>query len=326
MALASLILGSQWTASEITLPAFLKRSFGEQVPIYSIVGINLWGCMLLPPIVGLLTSEHETFAVALPGMWLMAVSPLLLVLSPTPSAAAAWQVLLTLGEVLWAPRNAAWQATLAPTGREGIFLALASSRDLLMPALDVLMGYINARYNPKCGACEDRYGHFCSIATAGGAGAGTAAAGVVVGSATAAAAVGSCATQHGVCPPPDGGWMRASGRDLPLWGDSAAVVSAAATTTTTTFSSSSAAHAVVCPTTCHQCPGWSLPGGGRELWIVLLVFSLTGPLLAWAALPFLRDESAGRADGCWGVCSPRRCRCGPCPHPSQRGGGEQRQL
>ena len=257
MALAALVLGSQWAANEMMLPPFLKRVYGEGTPIYAIVSINLWGCMVLPPVVGALTSKHETFRVALPGMWLMALSPLCLVVSPTPAAAVWWNVLLTIGEVFWSPRNSAWQASLAPTGREGLFLALASTRAHLAPLLDLLVGHLNEALNPNCPQCRDAYGHFCARPR------------------DEDDPLASCGTQHGECPVPGNAsrWPDADG---------------------------------ACPSTCHGCPGWHLPGEGRYLWLALLALSLCAPLLVWAALPFLRGEGEmGR--GCYGVCSWRRC-------------------
>ena len=71
-------------------------------------------------------STAKAFSVMLPGLWLMALSPLPLVLAPGVASAAAWVTLLSVGEIVWAPRQSAWTATLAPPGREGIFLALLS--------------------------------------------------------------------------------------------------------------------------------------------------------------------------------------------------------
>ena len=198
----------------------------------------------------------------------MAFSPALLVLSPTPPAAAGWNVLLTLGEVLWSPRNSAWQSSLAPTGREGLFVALASARTHLTPLLDVLLGHLNQAYNPNCPACRDDYGHFCSLLVP--------VHNVSWGADAVADGASTCGTQHGACVLPT---------DSSTWGSAARTG---------------------CPTTCHDCPGWSIPGNGRYLWLALTVFSLCGPLLVWLLLPFLRGEGELRR-GCYGVVSAQRC-------------------
>eukprot|EP01049_Picozoa_sp_SAG25_P001350 SAG25_NODE_58_length_18473_cov_99.552846_21_plen_87_part_00 len=77
------------------------------MPAYTIHSINLWGCLLLPPLVGALTGARETFSVILPGMWLMAVSPAWVTIWPTVLGACAWLIFMTLGEVAWSPREPA---------------------------------------------------------------------------------------------------------------------------------------------------------------------------------------------------------------------------
>lgn len=143
------------------LPPFLERRFGEEVPIYTIQSINLFGCLILPPIVGALTGGREDFSVILPGLWIMATSPIFVALFPHAAGACAWQVFMTLGEVLWSPRQSSWVASLAPTGSEGLFFAVSSARSVMGPLTDFLMGVMNEKYNPNCPDCRDQYGHFC---------------------------------------------------------------------------------------------------------------------------------------------------------------------
>jgi len=52
-----------WTASEMIMPPFLERNFGEQTPIYTVQSINLFGCLIMPPIIGIITASNETFSV-----------------------------------------------------------------------------------------------------------------------------------------------------------------------------------------------------------------------------------------------------------------------
>ena len=151
----------QWNASTIVLMPYLERLHGESVPIYAIHSINFWGCTVLPPIVGVLTASIEDFQIVLPGLTIMALSPLALLMLPTVGGACLWQVWLTIGEVFWAPRIQAWTASLAPTGKEGLFFALVSLRYNLFPVANYLLGLLNERYNPNCPNCRDQYGHFC---------------------------------------------------------------------------------------------------------------------------------------------------------------------
>ena len=64
---ATSAIAMNWTASELILPPFLERRFGEVTPIYIIQSINLFGCLILPPLVGAYTSGREDFTVFMPG-------------------------------------------------------------------------------------------------------------------------------------------------------------------------------------------------------------------------------------------------------------------
>eukprot|EP00956_Cyclotella_meneghiniana_P015075 scaffold22856_cov50-Cyclotella_meneghiniana.AAC.1 len=151
---ATILVSLQWTASDLSLPPFLERRFGENIPIYTIQNIHMMGSMILPPFVGALTTGKEDFAVIIPGLWIMALSPMMLVLSPTISGACAWQIVLTMGQILWSPRQDSWVASLAPTGMEGLFFAVSNSRALLVPLGDFVMSWMNEKYNTNCSDCR----------------------------------------------------------------------------------------------------------------------------------------------------------------------------
>lgn len=167
---ASVAVCLQWTASDVVLPPFLERRFGEGLPIYTIQSIHMLGCLVLPPIVGALTNGNGDFQIVMPGLWIMAVSPLFLALSPNVAGACAWQVFMVFGQVLWSPRQDSWIAGLAPTGMEGLFFAVGSSRALLAPLGDWMMGMMNDKYNTNCKECRDEFGHFCDSLVADGSG------------------------------------------------------------------------------------------------------------------------------------------------------------
>ena len=175
------------------LPPFLERHYGVGSPIYTIHSINMWVCMLGPTIAAALTSHLDAFVVMLPGLWCQvrraaglgrtslltsphptsrlasrrlacqALSPIWLAYEPGPRAAIFWVLFLSIGEVVWSPRQSAWVANLAPDGREGIFLALLSLKNLItaLPST-ALNGWLNAAFQPNCPLCRDRLGHFCS--------------------------------------------------------------------------------------------------------------------------------------------------------------------
>lgn len=91
----------------------------------------------------------------------MALSPIFVAMSPNVIGSCAWQVFMTIGEVLWSPRQSSWTASLAPSGSEGLFFAISSARSVMGPLTDVIMGAINQKYNSNCPDCRDQFGHFC---------------------------------------------------------------------------------------------------------------------------------------------------------------------
>ena len=120
---------------------------------------------MLPPIVAAFTSDSEAFRIIVPGVWIMATSPIAMIVSPTSFGAVVWEAWLTAGEVLWSPRQQAWAVSLAPPGREGLFLALASLKDLFLAwPSTVLVGWLNREFNPNCPSCRDELGRFCVVA------------------------------------------------------------------------------------------------------------------------------------------------------------------
>ena len=66
----------------------------------------------------------------------MAFAPAWLVYSQTIPMAYLWILQLTLGECLWSPRQSAWAATVAPPGREGVFVAVGSIKDSYLGLID----------------------------------------------------------------------------------------------------------------------------------------------------------------------------------------------
>ena len=165
MSLAVFGVAKQWTEVDQLLPPFLERQFGEGGGIFLVHSTGMWGCFVLPPIVAAFTSDAEAFRIIVPGVWIMATSPIAMIVSPTAPGAVVWAAWLTIGEVLWSPRQQAWAVSLAPPGREGLFLALASLKDLFLAwPSTVLVGWLNREFNPNCPSCRDAVGRFCAVA------------------------------------------------------------------------------------------------------------------------------------------------------------------
>ena len=241
-------VSKQWGDMDILLPAFLERYYGEHVPYYSIHSINMWLCCLGPPFIASLTTHIEAFRVMLPGIWIMALSPIGLVLFPGVPASIAWIVVMSIGEMLWSPRQGAWTASLAPEGREGVFLALLSLKTLItaIPAT-ALNGWMNQQFVPNCGECRDDFGHFCSQKVECdhlGSGHGWLLSGAAHGDVCPAGAA-ACTSSHQIC---------AGAHFNPLLSANA-----------------SGAPALSCPMSCADCPGWQ--GNASLMWLICVLLS-----------------------------------------------------
>jgi hypothetical protein len=116
----------KWRYIDLVMPKLCTRNFGDSAPFANIQSINFWGCVFFPPIVSSLTSGQDDLLVMLPGIWIMALSSLPLLFYDSIEMIALWLALLTLGEVIWSPRSSSYAASMAPVGREGMFLMLCS--------------------------------------------------------------------------------------------------------------------------------------------------------------------------------------------------------
>lgn len=85
----------------------------------------------------------ENFKVMLPGLWIMALSPLMMVLYPTVVGLCMWQVVLTKRGSLCSPRVVLWTSNLVPAGKEGLLFAFVMMRALLGLFADYSLGALN---------------------------------------------------------------------------------------------------------------------------------------------------------------------------------------
>lgn len=116
----------QWRYIDLVMPKLCTRNFGDAAPFANLQSINFWGCVLFPPIISSLTSGMDDLMVMLPGIWIMSLSALPLLFYDTIDMVALWIALLTVGEAIWSPRSSSYAASMAPVGREGMFLMLCS--------------------------------------------------------------------------------------------------------------------------------------------------------------------------------------------------------
>ena len=63
----TIFVAMQWGFASNLMPQFLERNYGEGQPYSWIHSINLWGCVIGPPIVASLTGHLEATSVLMPG-------------------------------------------------------------------------------------------------------------------------------------------------------------------------------------------------------------------------------------------------------------------
>ena len=291
--LCTLMVGKQWGDMDQMMPPQITRMFGYDtwVDPFIVSSLNTNGCLFFAAVVAAFTGPKEAFSVIMPGLWVMACAPVFLALDPSINSAILWICVLTLGELMWSPRQTAWAATLAPTGREGVFIALAKMKDLIVsPFSSWLNGYLNGEYVPNCYDC--RSGEmFCGAQFKNDS---------MIGCKGPGDAGEFCENMK---------WQileTSADKDLTAdWCDEVK--------------------------TCYQCqpevlmPSAELYGtsgwdeNARGNWTLVMALSFTSPILAWIALPFLRGD--GSKENYYGIfeCSPARL-IGVCGRGGPSGG------
>ncbi|CAE7771797.1 Ttn [Symbiodinium pilosum] len=154
---------AQWHHMNATMPKYLVRELGEDVPWGSVNSINYWMCAALPPFITMATAKWRNFSAILFGSVVMSLSPAFMIFEVSVRATCAWLITMSVGEVIWSPRFNTFSANLSPDGKEGAFMVLAFTPQFLA-ALPTgwLSGVLLANYCPDCPSCrEPGTGAFC---------------------------------------------------------------------------------------------------------------------------------------------------------------------
>lgn len=135
---------------DATLPTYLVRCFGDNVPKGTIYSINPFMIIFLTPVVASCTNNSNHFDMIKYGGFVTAVSPFFLAADTSIGAVVCMLVVLSLGEAIWSPRLYDYVMTIAPEGRESSFSALASA-PLFAAKIPVglMSGLLLHRYLPE---------------------------------------------------------------------------------------------------------------------------------------------------------------------------------
>lgn len=143
---------------DATFPKYMVRTFGPSTPYGSVIAINpLLIIVTLPPITAF-TMQIDAYSMILVGAWVSAASVFVLVIFPSSYfSAVMFIVILSIGEALWSPRLYEYTAMIAPKGREGTYMALASAPNFAAKlAVGGLSGALLHSLCPSEGHCNGR--------------------------------------------------------------------------------------------------------------------------------------------------------------------------
>lgn len=137
---------------DATLPKYMVREFGENVPKGTIYSINPALIMILVPIISAATTKVDPLIMIHHGCYVSAISVFFLVIWTSIPSCILFVVILSIGEAIWSPRLYDYTMQIAKEGREGTYMALASA-PLFLAKLPVGMmsGYLLQKYCPEEG-------------------------------------------------------------------------------------------------------------------------------------------------------------------------------
>ena len=135
---------------DATLPKYLVREFGKDIPKGTIYSINPALIIILVPLITAATTKIEPLIMIHYGTYVSAASVFFLVASTSIWSSIAFVVVLSIGEAIWSPRLYDYTMSVCKEGREGTYMAL-SSAPLFLAKLPVgfLSGLLLSKYCPE---------------------------------------------------------------------------------------------------------------------------------------------------------------------------------
>ena len=139
---------------ENMLPKYMQRTMGCNAPYGRIVSINPGIIVALVPVVAALTAGLQHFDVIHCGAYITAISPFWVNWIPKPPivGSALYVAIESIGESVWGPRWYDYTMEIAPTGKEGLFGAIAAA-PLFLAKLPtgLLSGFLLDHFCPLVG-------------------------------------------------------------------------------------------------------------------------------------------------------------------------------
>lgn len=112
---------------DATFPKYMMREFGKDIMYGSIIAINPFLIVILLPIFAPLSYQFSAYSQITFGAFITSLSPFFLAYGPHLWSSVMFVVILSIGEALWSPRLYEYTIFITENGKEGIYMALASS-------------------------------------------------------------------------------------------------------------------------------------------------------------------------------------------------------
>ena len=142
---------------DATLPKYMVREFGEQVPKGSIYAINPFLIIILVPLISAATTNVDPLIMIHHGCYISAASVFFLAISTSIPACVLFVIFLSIGEAIWSPRLYDYTCSIAKEGREGTYMALSSAPLFLAKLpVGVMSGYLLQKYCPEDGPRDSK--------------------------------------------------------------------------------------------------------------------------------------------------------------------------
>ncbi|KAK1748510.1 MFS transporter [Skeletonema marinoi] len=145
-----------WRHLDATLPKYMIRKFGVDVPFGSIIAIEPLSIMLSTPIIAFFAENSESLPMVLIGVSVASLSPIFVVIFPNFIwAFCIFLVLFGLSESIWSPRYYSMSVCCAKEGHEGVFAAFAFAPTFLAQLpVGALSGFLLSTYCPNENYCN----------------------------------------------------------------------------------------------------------------------------------------------------------------------------
>jgi len=142
---------------DATLPKYMVREFGENVPKGTVYSINPALIIILVPLITAATNKVDPLVMIHYGSYVSAASVFFLAASTSITSCVLFVTMLSIGEAMWSPRLNDYTMQMCEEGKEGTYMAL-SSAPLFLVKLPVgfMSGYLLEKYCPEDGPRESR--------------------------------------------------------------------------------------------------------------------------------------------------------------------------